>query len=106
MERIATALEEGRSLTEPRRKSKPNHNGSADVVSLYPGVTSMIPPPIYERDLTPDEREIIDLYRRMPEGQQDSFMLAGRGLADPHIAERISRFFDPDSAPDDGPIAG
>ena len=104
VEHVARALERGRSPKPGAkgRKRPPNHNGSADVVALHPRGAPRTQPPIYGRDLKPDEREIIDLYRRMPEGQQDSFMLAGKGLTDPHIAERIARLFDPDSAPDDG----
>ena len=107
VEHVARALERGKSPGPgKKRKRRPNHNGSADVVALHPGGAPMTSAPIYERDLNPNEREIIDLFRRVAEGQQDSFMLAGKGLTDPHIAERVNRLFGPDSAPDDGPMAG
>lgn len=110
VEHVVRALERGRapkSLAK-RRKRRPNHNGSAEVVSLHTGgAAATASPPIYESALTPDERRMVGLYRGMAEDQRESFMLAGKGLADPRgIAARMERQIGPSKTPDDGPVAG
>lgn len=42
----------------------------------------MNPPPKTERDLTPEEREILDMYRRTPKGQRAAFIRVGEVFAE------------------------